>query len=296
MSVRSRAGRPARRDLVLALEGLEARALLSYAALFARAELRSTRMPAHLDFGSEQATTATAPSTTTTASTTQATTAAATATSGGLPKRIPPILATLAAINYPPGTPQPTNRELVREAISANFSGSYTSGPGRFSDQAMTINLVAFGGANFSFHTNLTGVLYTPVDTATNSPVGLITLFPRNVLTSGAQFTYDLTATVNDKHGLPSVFTAVTDQGQSGGIALSSGPSPGSPNTSFTGIVNIHYFPESSHNGTSSGKFDLTLRALQYTSGTINPIAVPGNRPGPGALTPQRLSTLGTGR
>jgi hypothetical protein len=289
MSARTRAGRPARRDLVLALEGLESRELLSYyAALYAKAGLRSAAMPGHLDF---------APQATTTGVSATTSAATATATSGGLPKRIPPILRTLANINYPPGTsPQPTNRELVREAISANFSGSYHAGPGRFSDQAMTISLTAFGGANFSYHTNLTGVVYTPVDPATNSAVGIITLFPRNVLTSGAQLTYDLTATGYDRHGLPNVFSTLTDQGQSSGFALSSGPSPGSPNSSFRGIANIHYFPEQSHNGVSSGKFYLTLRALQYTSGTINPIGVPGNLAGPGALTPQRLSTLGTNR
>jgi len=291
MSVRSRVHRPARRELVLALEGLEVRALLSYAALYARADLRAASMPAELKFAPASSSSAAA------SSTAQATSTSATAATVGANIRIPPILKTLAEINYPPGTsPQPTNRELVREAISANFSGSYTAGPGRFSNQAMSINLVAFGGANFSYHTNLTGVVYTPADPATSSAVGIITLFPRNVLTSGAQFTYDLSATGNDKHGLPNEFTAMTDQGQSSGIALSSGPSPGGPLTSYTGIVTIHYFPESSHNGTSSGQFDLTLRALQYTSGTINPITVPGNRPGPGALTPQRLSTVGTGR
>jgi hypothetical protein len=279
---------PARRELVPAVEGLEPRTLLSYAALFARRALLLAE-PGHLNFAPADAT-----STSTTSSPTAATAAAS--STGGLPRRIPPLIKQLAAINYPPGTPQPTNRELIREAVSANFKGTYTSGPGRFSDQAMTINLVAYGGANFSFHTNLTGVLYTPVNPATSSPVGIITLFPRNILTSSAQLTYDLTATASDKHGLPSVLTAVTDQGQSGGFALSSGPSPGGPNTSYTGIVNIHFFPESSSHGFSSGQFDLTVRAIQYTSGTINPIAVLGNRPGPGALTPHRLSTLGTGR
>jgi hypothetical protein len=277
---------PARRELVPAVEGLEARALLSYAALFAKRALLAAE-PGHLNF---------APADETSVSTTSSPTAATATATGGLPRRLPPLIKQLAAINYPPGTPQPTNRELIRQAVSANFTGSYTSGPGRFSDQAMTINLVGYGGANFSFHTNVTGVLYTPVNPATSSPVGIVTLFPRNVLTSSAQLTYDLTATASDKHGLPSVLTAVTDQGQSGGFALSSGFSPGAPNTSYTGIVKIHFFPESSSHGFSSGQFDLTLRAIQYTSGTINPIAVPGNRPGPGALTPHRLSTLGTGR
>jgi hypothetical protein len=279
---------------VPALEGLEVRALLSYAALFAKRALNAFE-PAHLNFAPANSTN-TGTSSSPTAATTAATPTVTAASSGGLPRRIPPLIKQLAAINYPPGTPQPTNRELIRQAVSANFKGTYTSGPGRFSDQAMTINLVAFGGANFSFHTNLTGVLYTPVNPATSSPVGIITLFPRNVLTSSAQLTYDLTATASDKFGLPSVLTAVTDQGQSGGFALSSGPSPGSPNASYTGIVNIHFFPERSSHGFSSGQFDLTLRAIQYTSGTLNPIAVPGNRPGPGALTPHRLSTLGTGR
>jgi hypothetical protein len=292
MSVRSRAGRPARRDLVLALEGLEVRALLSYAALYARADLRAASIPAHLDFAPASSSTAAASST---AQANSSSAAAAATASVGANIRIPPILKTLANIVYPPGTsPQPTNRELVRQAVSANFSGDYTSGPGRFTDQAKTINLTAFGGANFSFHTNLTGVFYTPIN-PTSSAVGLITLFPRNVLTSGAEFSYDLTATGSDKHGLPNEFSAVADQGESGGIPLSSGQSPGGPNRS-AGIVTVHYFPETTQDGFSSGKFYLTLRALQYTSGTINPIGVPGNLPGPGALTPHRLSTLGTGR
>jgi hypothetical protein len=140
-------------------------------------------------------------------------------------------------------------------------------------------------------------VLYTPTNPAQKSPVGLITLFPRNVLASGAELSYDLTGTENDAHGLPSVFMTVGDQGQSGGFGLSVANSPGLPvPVTGMGIYQMHFVPKKSENGFSSGKFFATIRTLNYNSETLNTIGNVGNRPGPGALRPNALSTPGTGR
>ena len=276
--------------------GSRSRALLSYAALFARSDLRAESMPAHLDFATCVLRAPPPPR--------------------QRPRRPPPVRprrrrpsgdcrvsgSRRSSRPWPRSTTRrgPRSRPTASwsgEAISANFSGSYTAGPGRFNNQAMTINLVAFGGANFSYHTNLTGVLYTPADPATSSAVGMITLFPAQRPHVGCPVHLrpdrdrqrQAWASERVHHG--------DRPGRSrAALRFPRAQVLGGPLTSYSGIVNIHYFPESSHNGTSSGKFYLTLRALQYTSGTINPIAVPGNRPGPGALTPQRLSTLGTGR
>jgi hypothetical protein len=288
MSARNREGRHAGRGLVLAVEGLEPRELLSYyAALYARnhAAISPRALPAHLDFA--PATTGSAPT---------ETTPTATVSAAGVQPRITPLLRELVALNYPPGTPQPTNHEIIREAFSAKFSGEYTTGPGRFDDQAMTISLSGFGGANFSFHTNMQGVIYTPVNPTTSSATGLFTLFPRNVLTSGATFSFDLAATSADAHGLPNEFMAVSDQGQSGGIALAGGATPSGTGVSGKGIAKITYFPERSHNGFSSGRFVASIATLFYTSGTLSPIGTKGNLPGPFALQPNALTTPGTVR
>jgi hypothetical protein len=292
MSARNRARRSVGRGLILTVEGLETRALLSYyAALYGHgsAAMSPTSLPAHLTFAPTSSTTSSS------AAIVQAAAAAAATTPSLIHNT--PLEQQLVALNYPPGTPQPTPREVRRQAFAANFSGEYHTGPGRFTDQAMTIELVAFGGGNFSYHTNLEGVLYTPVDAVNNTPVGLITLFPRNVLTTGTTFSFDLTGTGNNAQGLPSTFMTVSDQGQSGGVALSSSFSPGLPvDQTGKGILTIHYFPEKSENGFSSGRFTAVLRTLNYNSGTLNPIGNVGNRFGPGALQPNRLSTPGTGR
>jgi hypothetical protein len=246
-------------------------------------------LPDHLNFAPAQPAGSNAAASSTPA-------AASTVSAAQAQPRLTPLLQHLAQLNYPQGTPQPTAREVVRQAIAANFSGEYHSGPGRFSDQAMTITLVAYGGSNASYHMNLLGVIYTPTD-PTKSAVGLITMFPRNVLASGTTFSLDLTATANDAHGLPSVFSTVADQGQSGGIALSGSSSPGLPvPATGMGIAEIHFIPEKSEHAFSSGKFYATVRVLYYNSGTLNPLSNVGNRFGPGALKPNALSTPGTNR
>jgi hypothetical protein len=247
------------------------------------------RLPDHLNFApAQQGNTAAATPTTAAAS--------STVTPAQAQPRLTPVLQHLAQLNYPPGTIQPTPREVVRQAVAANFSGEYHQGPGRFSDQASTITLIAYGGSNVSYHMNLLGVIYTPKDPS-QSAVGLFTMFPRNVLASGTNFSLDLTATANDAHGLPSVFSTVADQGQSGGIALSGSSSPGLPvPATGMGIAEIHFIPEKSQNGFSSGRFYATVRVLYYNSGTLNPLGNVGNRFGPGALRPNALSTPGTGR
>src|SRR3954466_1263340 len=41
---------------------------------------------------------------------------------------------------YPPGTPQPNEREIQRESFVVKAVGRYTLGPGRFNTQAITIH------------------------------------------------------------------------------------------------------------------------------------------------------------
>src|SRR5215469_12200793 len=43
-------------------------------------------------------------------------------------------------ILYPPGTPQPTSAEIERQSFNFKGTGRYTIGPGRFSDQSITIH------------------------------------------------------------------------------------------------------------------------------------------------------------
>src|SRR4051812_16676892 len=48
----------------------------------------------------------------------------------------------------PAASPAPTAHERTREAFDARFQGPYTTGPGRFKDQALLVHMNAGGTAN----------------------------------------------------------------------------------------------------------------------------------------------------
>ncbi len=135
---------------------------------------------------------------------------------------------------YPPGTyavPQPTQAEIHRETFWAEFVGRYWVGPPRFSNQSATIHIYS-DGRSVTSNVFLNGrgqvLLFPPADPTatptTNDPVagqviGLVTLFPANVLQSGSSFFFNATnlpgAPSNSPqsldHGLPSHLQIILD-------------------------------------------------------------------------------------
>jgi hypothetical protein len=105
---------------------------------------------------------------------------------------------------YPPGTPQPTPREVERESFVAKAVGTYTVGPGRFADQALTIK----GGgksasSNLSFVARFQFNISEPKDPS--QPVtGAIHYLPANFLQSGGGIILDYSSpTGTEVNGLP---------------------------------------------------------------------------------------------
>jgi hypothetical protein len=79
---------------------------------------------------------------------------------------------------------QPTPHEVDRQNFVAKFSGTYVTGPGRFTDQSAQIQLVGSGGSNWSLHMYVLGAVFFPTDPAA-SAIGLATLYPKNMAQTG---------------------------------------------------------------------------------------------------------------
>jgi hypothetical protein len=105
---------------------------------------------------------------------------------------------------FPPGTPQPTPQEVERESFRAKAVGTYTVGPGRFADQALTIK----GGgkaatSNFSFAARFQFIIFEPKD-PTQPVTGVIHYLPANFLQSGGGIILDFSSpTGTEVNGLP---------------------------------------------------------------------------------------------
>jgi hypothetical protein len=125
-------------------------------------------------------------------------------------------------ILYPPGTPQPTAAEIQRESFDFKGLGRYTIGPGRFSDQSITIHGYGKPGtSNVSrrFHFQF---LVSEPSSAAPSPVvyGTINFVAGNFLQNSADLIVDMVGpTGSEVHGLPTHLYWVPDSNRS-----SSGP------------------------------------------------------------------------
>ncbi|MDG3008162.1 hypothetical protein [Paludisphaera mucosa] len=111
----------------------------------------------------------------------------------------------------------PTPRELARQKFVAKFSGPFTTGPGRFTDQAAQFYLKGGGGSSAFVHGDLQMALYTPVDPA-GATTGIAALIVKNVGNSGNLLVLDLQGDTSslDAAGRPRRFTW-TVNGSSGG-------------------------------------------------------------------------------
>ena len=125
-------------------------------------------------------------------------------------------------ILYPPGTPQPTAAEIQRESFDFKGVGRYTIGPGRFSDQSLTIHGYGKPGtSNQSRRLHFQFVITEPSSTATNQAVyGDIGFVAGNYLQNAAELNLNFVGPKGSEvHGLPTHLYWMSDANSS-----SSGP------------------------------------------------------------------------
>jgi hypothetical protein len=111
----------------------------------------------------------------------------------------------------------PTPHELAREQFVAKFSGSFVTGPGRFTDQASQTFIKGGGTSSAFLHGDIQMAVYSPVD-PNGQTTGTAALIVKNVSNSGNLLVLDLQGdtTSLDRAGRPTRFTWTVD-GSSGG-------------------------------------------------------------------------------
>lgn len=90
--------------------------------------------------------------------------------------------AQLAALD--PSTGAPTRREQHRQSFSARFKGDFTTGPGRFTDQASQTYMFGGGNSNMILHTDVQLGFFTYKD-ASKPATGLAALIAKDVGNTG---------------------------------------------------------------------------------------------------------------
>ena len=134
----------------------------------------------------------------------------------GLLSAVAASLAHRAAEVAPPsGTPTP--HEVVRESFSAAFSGRYTTGPGRFSSEALRTFLVVAGTSNQFLHGNALVSLTTPADPAAPA-TGVAALYPKNTQSTGNVLLLDLVGTPQADPSKPPTHFTWTINNNAGGL------------------------------------------------------------------------------
>ena len=163
-----------------------------------------------------------------------------------------------------PGQGTPTQHELVRESFHASFTGPYSIGPGRFSDQSRMIYFRGVGSSNQFRHGDFEMAVVTPVDT-TAAPTGAAVMNDKST-NSGGVLGLDLSAAQSsvDRFGRPTTMTFANDPNIYSGIYFI--------NTS-SGTATIRYRSASSGpHGYVRGVATVSFQGLVYTSGLTNPL------------------------
>ncbi len=186
-----------------------------------------------------------------------------------------------------PGTP--TQREIRRETVTAQWIGQYTIGPPRFSDRASTIHLYGVSGGSNQFLKGKfqialfppanPGATPTPGNPYANQITGVADLFGQNYLQSGSSLVLNLNgqpAPGSDPAALPTELTWTYDWNTSAGpYAAPAGILPGSGFTQGTGIVQLHWIPDAHPlPGTrGSGEVVVTFQGLINTSQIVSGVS-----------------------
>ena len=155
-----------------------------------------------------------------------------------------------------------TNRELRREKFTAQFSGTYTVGAGRTSDERIQTFITGVGSASSLIHCDIQLLLVTPNSSA--SPIGGVSaIFDRNINSNTVlgldEYAQQSPQTIN-RLGLPTFIPTVS---------LDPNVTSGTYDEGYAfGTMRIHYFPSAKHTPGvfSQGKVTVTIHALVYTA------------------------------
>lgn len=174
---------------------------------------------------------------------------------------------------YPPGSPQPTPHEIVRQTLIAKFTGSYILGPPRFTNQAFQIAIKGSGGSNQSFHNSILMGSFIPRSLTKGTISGVASIMPKNIAETGSMLVLDLTGNPNYLfHGLPTHYTWTADS-NSGGIYLA-----GAGFNIGTGTLDIHFIPNGKLRSRAfgGGKVQIVVQGIINTGGVFSDIQIPG--------------------
>ncbi len=163
-----------------------------------------------------------------------------------------------------PGQGQPTPQELRRETFTASFTGPYSIGPGRFSDQSQVAYFRGVGGSNQFLHGDFEMGIVTPAASGTPLSGGLV--MNDKSTNTGAILGLDLAADPStlDSRNRPTSLSLSADSNIYSGIYFI--------NTS-SGTVSIRYHSyHRNGRGVATGVATVTVEGLVYTSGLTSPI------------------------
>jgi hypothetical protein len=155
-----------------------------------------------------------------------------------------------------------SNRQLKKERFGARFTGTYTVGAGRTSDEQIQTFITAAGSANTIAHGDIQLLLVTPKNPSL--PIGgVCAIFDRNLNTNtvvGFDVSAPQTSQYINRLGLPTFLPTVSMD-----INLSAGTYV---EGYAVGTMNIRYIPSAKHTPGvfSQGKAIVTIHARIYTA------------------------------
>jgi hypothetical protein len=129
--------------------------------------------------------------------------------------------------------PRSTAHEQARETFGARFQGPFTTGPGRFKNDALLVHMSGGGTANQFLHGNVLIQVTRPTD-PTQPVTGTAELFAKNVATTGTVLVLDLAGTAPSDPMKPPAHLTWTVNPSSGGLYT---------NSTGQGTLDLVYFP-----------------------------------------------------
>jgi hypothetical protein len=132
-----------------------------------------------------------------------------------------------------PSAPAPTPHEKVRESFDARFQGPFTTGPGRFTNEALLTFVKGGGTSNQFLHGDVLIKITTPKD-PTQPVTGTAELLSKTVATSGTILVLDLTGRAPANPLQPPGHLTWTVSGSSSGTYT---------NATGQGTLDLIYFP-----------------------------------------------------
>jgi hypothetical protein len=167
----------------------------------------------------------------------------------------------LAALD--PSAGAPTRREQLRQSFSARFKGDFTTGPGRFTDQASQTYMFGGGNSNMMSHADLQLGFFTYKD-ATQPATGLAALIGKDVGNTGTELDLDLVGDPSsiDRRGRTTRFTWTVADSSGGPFAGATGQ----------GTLRLIYMPggKFTRRAFGGGTAGAIFKGSVYTNGVNN--------------------------